>query len=176
VNPNFLNTYFTTLTINRYISVFKDFPDTNCIILDSFNHLVDNEKVKIYSFVIMRDHIHMVWEMVNEDPIDDIITSFKKHTGREIMKYLSIVNVDYLNDYFTSIRKDRKYKIWKQSKGNLRIDGQDILINKIKYIHENPIKGDYKQVEKAEDYTFSSAKAYRLKSSNFRFLTVIDNY
>ena len=175
MNLNFLNTYFTTLTINRYISVFKDFPDTICIILDSFNHLVDNEKVKIYSFVIMRDHIHIVWEMLNENLIDDIITSFKKHTGREIVKYLSIVNDDYLEDYFTSIRKDRKFKIWKHSKGNLRIKGQDILINKIEYIHNNPIKGDYKQVEKVEDYTFSSAQAYRLKSSNFRFLTVLDN-
>ena len=33
------------------------------IIIDSFRFLVKNNRVKIYSFVIMPNHLHLIWQM-----------------------------------------------------------------------------------------------------------------
>jgi len=129
--------------------------------------------VEIYAFVIMKDHLHIVWETKKENEIEDVIISFKKHTGKMISNYLFSFNNDYYEN-FISNRKDIDNKIWKQTKGNLKLNGNKILINKIKYIHNNPIKGDYKVIEKVTDYYFSSALAYAMESSNFSFLTVLE--
>ena len=175
MKPNYLKTYYTTLSINRFVPVFRDFPETIFIILDSFHYLVKNKKIQIYAFVIMKDHLHIIWETNKENEIEEIITSFKKHTGKKIIDYLKSFNNNNYHENFMSIRKDRNYKIWKQPKGNLKIKGKKILINKIKYIHNNPIKGDYKSVNDIIDYYFSSAFAYSMELSNFAFLTVLKN-
>jgi len=75
---------------------------------------------------------------------------------------------------FTSIRKDRENKIWKQSYGHIRIVNKKMLIDRINYIHNNPTKGDYKSVDIPYDYYFSSARAYATEESNFIFLKVIN--
>ena len=167
------NTYFTTLAIDRFVSVFKDFPESNFIILNSFKHLVDSGRVKIYAFVIMRDHIHIVWQVLGGQSVEDVIMSFKKHTGKLICNYLKDVDRKYL-EYFISDRKDREYKIWKISKGNILVNSPNMLNVKIRYIHKNPTKGDYKTVEDSTSYYFSSAKAYSVQSKNFSFLSVLD--
>ena len=174
MQPNLLHTYFTTFSINNHISVFKDFPETNLIIIESFNHLVNNSKMTIYSFIIMRNHVHIVWESNPDLSIDETITSFKKFTGRRISLYLEQINPNY-HDLLKSKRIDRKFKIWNIHNGNIRIYNHKMLLIKIKYIHNNPIKGDYKSVNSIEDYYFSSALAYSIQSSNFSFLTVLDN-
>lgn len=172
MNSNYKDIYFTTLAIDGFINVFSDFPETNFIILDSFNNLVEREIVKIYAFVIMRNHIHIVWQKIGKEKIGHVITSFKKFTGREVANYINDTNSEYLS-HFISVRKDRKYKIWKLTKGNILIHSLKMLGVKIRYIHKNPTKGEYKTVGDCTNFYFSSAKAYAKQSSNFRFLTVL---
>ena len=170
---NLSKTYFTTLAINNFIPVFEDYPECVGIVLNSFNDIVDSRKCNIYAFVIMKDHIHLVWEMHNGQHVDDLITSFKKYTGRLISNYIKSMDEEYHN-LFMSERQDRKYKIWKLTKGNILIHSHQMLVVKICYIHNNPAKGDYQVVEECTKYLYSSALAYSKQSSNFRFLTVLE--
>jgi len=167
------NTYFSTFAINNFIPVFKDFPETNRIILDCFKFLVEENLVKIFSFVIMRNHIHLVWMSNGENEIDRIIFSFKKYTGNKIISFLKEVDKDYLSNFWSE-RKDRDHKLWKLNIGNILIHDSEMLNIKIRYIHNNPTKGHFKAVDDCVDYYYSSAKAYSLQSSNFSFLKIID--
>jgi len=124
------NTYFTTLAINNFVPVFEDYPECIDIVLDSFNNLTERKICTIYAFVIMRDHIHLVWEVHSNKDINDIITSFKKYTGRLISNYLRDLNEEYHN-LFMSERQDRSFKIWKLTKGNIVIHSKDMLNVKI---------------------------------------------
>lgn len=162
--------YFTTITVNFWTSVFQDFPKTNDIILESFNYMSCNWKVRIYAFVIMRDHVHVVWSVDNSiKTIKEIVFSFKSFTSHKIIKILK-TKPDYLSHYFTSIRKDRKYKFWKLKSLSIHLLNPNIVFQKINYIHKNPTKGNYKVCSAAEEYQYSSAKLYKYGCSEFAFL------
>ncbi len=162
--------YFSTFTLNNWVSLFIDFPESNHIICNSFNDMVKTEECTIYSFVIMRDHIHLLWKIKDQDT-STLRTRFTKFTGKEIAKYLRATNEEYL-DNFQSERSDRKHKIWKQSKSDLLIVHNDIYQQKLNYIHDNPTKGEYKTVKAPEDHAYSSAVSYHTGERNFKFLTI----
>ncbi len=87
MQSKYQNIYFTTLAIDNFINIFKDFPETNFILLESLNDLAERHIVKVFAFVIMRNHVHIVWQMQGNHHVDDAITSFKKFTARLITKY-----------------------------------------------------------------------------------------
>ncbi len=166
------NIYFSTISINRRVSVFHDFDKTNQFVLDSFNYFYENNYADIYAFVIMRDHIHLIWNILDKYNLEEITTSFKKYTGRKITDYLKFNDDEYL-DYFASGRSDRKYKIWKIKSRHTKILHKSIYKQKLNYIHKNPTKGDFKTVDVPEDYYYSSALSYKTSKKNFSFLTLL---
>ena len=121
-----LNIYISTFSVNKKISVFLDFDETNDIVLSSIRYLVNNSIVNIFSFVIMKDHVHVIWQIKSNFTIDEIVTKFKKYTGKRITGYLRKNDTEYLV-YFTSARYDRIYKIWKTNSKNIRIKHPSIL-------------------------------------------------
>ncbi len=164
-----LDIFFTTISVNKRVPVFYDFEITKQIVIKSLKFLSDKGIVEIYSFVIMNEHIHLIWKINNGLFIKDIVTKFKRYTGGEIAKFLKSKNEDYL-EYFISGRKDRKFKIWKINSKNIKIMHPSILKQKIEYIHLNPIKAGYELYKKPEDYFCSSASFYSTGSNDFDFL------
>jgi len=164
--------FFSTLTVNKWTSIFEDFPELISIIYDSFEFMTKRKWIDIYAFVIMRDHVHILWTVNKEDDAGTIISKFKAFTGREILKNLKSLDFEYYQDNFISSRKDRDSKFWKLVSGNLRIQHPIIFNQKLKYIHQNPIKGSYKSCDKPFEYRYSSAKSYYCNQSEFMFLTL----
>jgi putative transposase len=35
------------------------------VVINSWKYLVENKKIKIYAYVIMPNHIHLIWKMLN---------------------------------------------------------------------------------------------------------------
>jgi len=165
--------FFSTITVNNWISVFEDFPTVNSIVLGSFNYLTENRLVEINAFVIMKDHIHLIWTLNDECLINEIILKFKKYTGRRIVNALEHLDPNYLNQYFASARKDRKHKFWKTNDSSLELIHRDILFQKIEYIHSNPTTGAYTTCNCPIEYYYSSARAYHNGENDFPFLTPI---
>ena len=55
--------YFYTATILKWQNLLK--PDKyKDIIISSLKYLVDNKKIEVYAFVIMPNHIHIIWKML----------------------------------------------------------------------------------------------------------------
>ena len=165
--------YFSTITVNNWISVFHDFPVCNFFVLDSFQYITSNKHAEIHAFVIMRDHLHVIWKIFQPLVVTDVVAQFKQYTAERIRDHLKITDSEYLA-YFTSGRADRQHKFWKLKSDNFRLQHCDIMTQKIVYIHHNPTKGEYKTVENPEDYFFSSAKAYATERKKFPFLTLLE--
>ena len=161
--------YFSTFTVQNWVSVFEDFPDANDIIVDSLDYLSKEEGLIVYAFVIMRDHIHIVWEMPSIVALDSISRRFRSFTGSNIIKLLKKLDEEYLGN-FQSERKDRSHKYWKIGSNDYHLTHRDIVLQKIKYIHDNPTKGDCRSVEDPKDFWFSSARFYDGDASAFSFL------
>ena len=49
------------------------------IIIDSFRFLIDDKRIKLYAFVIMPNHLHLIWQM---QPL-----IHPKHVQRDFLKY-----------------------------------------------------------------------------------------
>jgi putative transposase len=54
--------YFWTDTIKDWQTLLYD-DNYKTIIIDSLRELVLREKIIVYEFVIMPNHIHLIWEM-----------------------------------------------------------------------------------------------------------------
>jgi len=53
--------YFYTASILDWIPLLRT-EKFKLIVLNSLVHLIEKEKIKVYGFVIMPNHIHLIWE------------------------------------------------------------------------------------------------------------------
>ena len=58
------------------------------IIIDSLLHLHQKGKVRVYGFVIMPNHLHLLWEMLEMNGKEMPHASFQKFTAHTIQKDL----------------------------------------------------------------------------------------
>ena len=56
--------YFWTLTINQWIHLLGT-DEYKMLIMESLKWLHAKELVRIYGYVIMPNHIHLLWEQLN---------------------------------------------------------------------------------------------------------------
>lgn len=113
----------------------------------------------LFEYVIMTNHIHLIAQAKKGYKLSQIISDFKKHTTREILKLLPKDNRRYLSSVIQSSQSKKKGytdQIWQRENCPKLIESEEFLLQKIEYMHLNPVKKGY--VEKAEDWLYSSAR------------------
>ena len=149
--------HFVTLTVLHWIPVFTR-PDTVNILLDSLRFL-SKEGLKVYAWVILENHCHFVLQshQLNKD-----IARFKSFTARQLLEYLQTKNVktilEQLAFYKKAHKNDRAYQFWQEGVHPELIQGEQMMRQKIEYIHQNPVKRGY--VDEAVHWRYSSARDY----------------
>jgi len=87
---------------------------------------------------------------------------FKSFTAKELLKLLQKENAETLLKQFRfykkAHKKDRTYQLWQEGYQPKLIQTDGMMINKIKYIHHNPVKRGY--VDEAIHWRYSSARDY----------------
>lgn len=77
--------HFITITVVGWVDIFTRMQYKD-IIIESLKFCVQNKGLKLYAYVIMTNHLHLI---VSADAgISDIIRDFKKFTSKEILKLL----------------------------------------------------------------------------------------
>ncbi|MFK8011495.1 MAG: transposase [Marinicellaceae bacterium] len=149
--------HFLTLTVLHWIPVFTR-PDTVNILIESLNYL-QKKGLKIYSYVFLENHIHLI---AQSSQLDKDIARFKSFTAKAIIKYLIENNVkqilDQLRFYKKHHKSDRELQFWQEGTHPELIQSEGMMHQKIKYIHQNPVKRGY--VDLAEHWRYSSARDY----------------
>ena len=90
--------YFFTATIKDWIPLF-DKREFKQIILNSLAYLVSKSLIRVYAFVIMPNHIHVIWEMMGLNGKESPHASFLKFTGHEFLKKLRKENSELLRSF-----------------------------------------------------------------------------
>ena len=85
--------YFYTDTIFEFKHLLAD-DNLKLIIINSLKYLVDNKLAEIFGYVIMPNHIHLVWNILNHERKESVAGSFSKFTAHEFKKYLILVFVN----------------------------------------------------------------------------------
>ena len=140
------------------------------VVIESMRHLVKNKKVIIYGFVLMNNHIHLLWQMRAGIKRDAVQRDFLKHTAQEIKNDMLDNHKDELQQYLVNA-KDRKYQFWERNALSVEIWTEKVFLQKLKYIHANPVRAGL--CNYPLQYKYSSAGFYHTGIDNWGFLTHI---
>ncbi|MDY0403914.1 transposase [Sulfurovum sp.] len=150
--------HFLTCTILNWLPVFTRKESVE-ILIQSFKHLQKEDNLKLYAYVILENHIHL---LASSDDIGKSMRSFKSCTAKEILKLLQQENAITILEQLAFYKKAHKttatYQIWQEGIQPKLMQTDAMMISKIKYIHENPVKRGY--VDEAVHWRYSSARDY----------------
>jgi len=105
---DFYPDYFTA-TILEWRHLLK--PDKyKDIIISSLEFLGKENRIKVYAFTIMSNHIHVIWQVQDCYKPKDIQLSFMKYTAQMIIKDLRNNHTEVL-EKFNVKTNDRKYQV-----------------------------------------------------------------
>ena len=138
------------------------------IIISSMRFLVNNKRVKIFAFVIMENHFHTIWQILPDYNPADVQRDFLKYTAQQIKKDLQRYHPDILK-HFKVNAKDREYQFWERNALSIEIRSSSVFIQKLEYIHWNPVKAGI--CKSPEEYKYSSALFYESGTNNWDFLS-----
>lgn len=158
--------FYTATILDRKFLLHDDkYKD---IIISSLQYFVKNNKIKLYAFVIMSNHIHLIWQILPGNNPDKIKHSFKKYTAHQMKFELKKNNQQYLKQFKVD-KIDRTYQFWKRYALSIELFTEKVFLQKMKYIHHNPVKAGI--CKKAADYKYSSAKFYDVGRDEFQLIS-----
>jgi len=103
---------FLTATILRWQHLLAD-DKCKQIILDSLEWLVKEQKCTVYAFVIMPNHIHLLWKISDGFTRQEVQGAFFNFTGHEFKKYLKENNTAAPEEHYVD-DGDRIYQFWER--------------------------------------------------------------
>jgi putative transposase len=150
--------YFLTMTVVEWVPLFTN-PEIVSIILESLRFVQKERGVILYAYVIMEHHLHLI---ASAPKLVKTIKEFKSFTARKIIDFLeertSISLLRELRKAKLPHKKDSDYQLWQEGNHPEEIYSEKMLIQKIEYIHNNPVGRGY--VEEARHWRYSSARNY----------------
>ncbi len=161
---------FFTATIYEWNHLLKD-DAVKYIIIDSLRFLVKANRVNVYGFVIMSNHLHLIWRIRSPHLLKDVQRDFLKYTAQQIMFYLKqhdlvLLDTCKVNHY------DRTYMIWKTDSLSVDLYSEKVFTQKMDYIHNNPVRAGLCKVP--EEYKYSSAEHFLQNKSVWDFIAAYD--
>ncbi len=150
--------HFVTCTILHWLPIFTR-KESVQIVIDCLKFLQEKDDLKLYAYVILENHLHMV---VQSNDLQKSMQSFKQYTAKQILDMLKRENIttilDQLAFYKKTHHKEKTYQVWEEGYQPKLMQTDAMMISKIGYIHENPVKRGY--VDEAAHWRYSSARDY----------------
>ncbi len=150
--------HFITCTVLHWIPIFTR-TETTKIIFDSLSYLQKTDNLKIHAYVILENHLHLV---ASSDDLAKTMRKFKAHTAKEILKLLQEQNVRIILNQLAFYKKAHKtetsYQLWQEGIQPKLMQSDDMMRERINYIHQNPLKRGY--IDEAKHWRYSSARDY----------------
>jgi putative transposase len=160
---------FFTVTILEWKHLLED----DCmkdIIIESLRFLVKDGRVIVYGFVIMPNHIHLIWQIQDKSLKNKVQQNFLKFTAQK-MKFRLIDTGSKALESYRVIASDREYQFWERNPLSIDLWRRPVFIQKLNYMHNNPAQAHWKLCTFPEEYKYSSFRFYKLGVLQFEFLT-----
>ena len=160
--------YFWTATINQWQRLLErdEYKD---VIIDSLQYLTDEGKIDVFAFVIMPNHIHLIWRVNDLNGKESPQGSFLKYTAHTFKKMLRKEGAAKLNAYKVGA-ENKDYEFWQRDSLAIPLFTKKVAVQKLKYMHYNPLAEHWQLVKDPCDYKYSSSRYYELDEKNFPFL------
>lgn len=137
------------------------------LIVDYLKKLSGEGLITVYVFVIMPNHIHLIWQQNKLNGKETPKGSLLKYTGHEFLKQLKAERRSYLYEVNAA---NKKHEIWQRDSLGIEIYTVKTAGQKLDYIHNNPVKGKWQLATDYLGYRYSSARFYETGVDEFEFL------
>ena len=157
--------YFISFATVGWIDVFtrREYKD---ILIDSLAYCQKNKGLRLFSYVIMSNHLHLIGKAQDGFELSWIIRDFKKFTSKQIIKAIEENQKESRKEWMLSIFKrageynsnNKYFQFWQHDSHPIELYTNAAIDQKLDYIHNNPV--EYGYVINPEDYLYSSARNY----------------
>jgi putative transposase len=155
--------FFITTTVVHHARVFIKIKYCE-ILLQNIRYYQQQYKFDILGYVIMPSHFHWIVEVnLSHGSVSDIMRDIKKYSAWDLMEAIEHDGQTSLLKLFMESaqkNKSQRRKFWMSRFDDEVIQNEAMLLTKLDYIHNNPVKAGL--VENPEDYRFSSARNYSM--------------
>jgi len=157
--PYFIS-FATVYWIDTFIRpVYKD------ILIESINYCVEKKDLIVYAWVVMTSHVHMIIGTKGE-PMQNIVRDLKRHTSKSILQAINENPQESRKEWMLWIHEragrkngnNSKYQFWQQHNKPIILDNNEIMEQKLNYLHNNPVEEGF--VCEPYEYKYSSAIDY----------------
>lgn len=139
--------YFLTFTVKNWYYVL-DRHNRFEILSNSIKYCQKNKGLKLYAYIFMINHIHLI---ASTSDMIIFVRDFKKYTSNEMQKNIIALDPGLMNLFLM----DGKWHFWQDTNMPKLIESDKYFIQKVNYIHNNPVRKEY--VQKPEYWLWSSA-------------------
>ena len=151
--------YLTSVTHNR-LPIFKTdkLKEVVCKALDEARK---SAGFLIFAYVIMPDHLHLLTD--NAKSTSDTLRFTNGITAKRVLDYLKENNFESCLEKLRIQVREREYKhsVFQHHSNVFEIYGEDKMMEKVNYIHLNPVRAGFVKVP--DDYRFSSSRQWHGK-------------
>lgn len=154
--------YYVTNVIYNRIPVFIR-PSFIVPLIDSLNFYRYKQSYKLLGYVIMPDHFHILIWPHGEATVPDIMRDFKRFTSGRITRQAQVEGKkDWLDQFRQAGERTERadYKVWQDEYWDKIIFSQQMLRQKLDYMHNNPVRAGLAKT--SADYPYSSCRNYEL--------------
>ncbi len=120
------------------------------IVLNSLEFLRENKQIKLFAFVIMPNHLHLILKPLNVN-ISQVMHSLKSYTSKKIIAVSQ--NTSLSQELITK-------KVWEAGFFDKNIESEKFLLEKMDYVHNNPVNKNWLLTDERSNYRYSSACFY----------------
>lgn len=157
--------YFVTFSVVRWVDVFTRNRYRE-ILLESFRYCQKEKGLRIHAFVIMTNHVHMIISAIPGHLLENIMRDLKKYTSSKIIQAIKESSLESRKEWLLKAFEEEgsknsnntKYQFWQQDNHPIELAGNNMMNQKLEYIHNNPVKQGF--VTRPEDYPWSSIASY----------------
>ena len=168
--PEDIQAYFCTFTCKDWLHLFSL---TNLYdeIYKWFNILIDKGN-EIEAFVIMPNHLHLLIFVNENESINKLLANGKRFLAYEIVKRLKLQKQHEIRAQLQLAvtvkekRRQKKHRVFELSSDIKPCYTEKFLLQKLNYIHHNPIMPKWKLASHPEEYFHSSACFYILNNQH----------
>jgi REP element-mobilizing transposase RayT len=150
--------YYVTFTVVDWLPIFTN-PEPVKLITDSLRFCIMGKYLRVYAYVIMPNHLHMV---VFDGKFDNLrlqktMAEFRKFTGHKLADYIdNNLPESFSRVIRSNLLNDRSRQVWMPGWHAEGLVSEAFLNQKVNYIHENPVRKGYVRVP--EHWRYSSAE------------------
>ncbi len=157
--------HFLSFAVVEWVDVFTR-PIYQDILLDSLRHCQSKRGLILNAWCLMPNHIHLVGS-AGKGNLSSILRDFKSFTSTKIVEAIIENRQESRRDWMLSIfrncgqanSRNNEFQFWRQDNQPKECFSVPFTMQKIKYIHENPVSAGL--VWTATDYRLSSAIDYQ---------------